>query len=149
MIVVKTGDNVDFEVPLDLAVASKTIANLLEDMSPGATTGEVPPPDDVVPLPNVRGCDMERIIEYWKTRVPERPIDDFAAPLSPDERWRLLCAADFLNLTPLLSELTTFIASEIKKCKTVEEMRAVMGVTNDFTPEEEAEIRKECGWALQ
>lgn len=146
MIAVKTGDNCDYHVPMELAMASKTIANLLEDMAPGATSGEVPPPDDVVPLPNVSGRDMELIVAYWKAR--DQPIDAFADALNTVEKWNLMRAADFLNVTPLLTDMTAYMAAQLKD-KTVEEMREIMGVTNDFTPDEEAEIRKECAWALR
>lgn len=150
MICVKTRDNKDFQIPLDLARASKTIADLLEDIAPGLSTAEVPVPDEVVPLPNVCGRDMELIIAYWNDSraAPDWTIYAFAGALSKAELWSLMHAADFLNLVPLLTALTTYVAAQLKD-KTIEEMREVLGVTNDFTPEEEAKVMKECAWALR
>lgn len=140
MVSVKTGDCADFQVPLELAMASKTIANLLEDMAPDM--------DEVVPLPNVMARDMEHIMAYWKERAPERSVGDFAATLSPDDLWSLMRAANYLNIAPLYNGLTSYAASLLKD-RTPQEMRDVLGVTNDFTPEEEAEVMKECAWAFR
>jgi S-phase kinase-associated protein 1 len=147
MISVKTGDNADFQIPMELAMASKTIANMLEDMAPGVLTGDELP-DEVVPLPNVTARDMELIVAYWTQRAPDRSVGDFAATLTNAEVWALLEATDYLNITPLFTGLTAYAAIMLKD-KTPEEMREVLGVTNDFTPEEEAQIKKECGWALR
>lgn len=147
MVSVKTGDNADFQVPLELAVASKTIANMLEDMAPGVLTGD-DLPDEVVPLPNVTSRDMELIVAYWTQRAPDRSVGDFAATLTLTEMWALMEAADYLNITGLFTGLTAYAATLLKD-KTPEQMRDVLCVTNDFTPDEEAQIKKECGWALQ
>lgn len=142
---VKTGDCRDFSVPLELAMASKTIANLLEDMAPGVATGGVPP-DDVVPLPLVTARDMEHIIAYWNE--PDRGVGDFAATLAIDDMWSLLGAANYLNIGPLFTGLTSYAAGLLTD-KTPQEMRDVLGMPMDFTPEEEAQVMKECAWAFQ
>ena len=38
------------------------------------------------------------------------------------------------------------VADDIKKCKTPQEIRRRYNIKNDFTPEEEEEIRKENDW---
>ena len=38
------------------------------------------------------------------------------------------------------------VAEYIKQCKTPEEIRQRFNIPNDFTPEEEEEVRKENAW---
>ncbi len=38
------------------------------------------------------------------------------------------------------------VAEYIKQCKTPEEIRLRFNIPNDFTPEEEEEVRKENAW---
>lgn len=59
------------------------------------------------------------------------------------EQLILLC--NFLSIDPLLQLLCAKIAS-ILRDKTTEEMREIMGVENDFTPEEEEKIKEENRW---
>lgn len=57
----------------------------------------------------------------------------------------LACAAHHMDIKPLVSLTCATIASLIKG-KTPEEIRNRFHVTNDFTPEEEAQIMEENGW---
>lgn len=60
----------------------------------------------------------------------------------------LILAANYLNV-PCLLALACQRAADLIRGKTVEEIRAEFNIANDFTPEEEAEIRKENAWAFQ
>lgn len=54
------------------------------------------------------------------------------------------------ELTPLLrvsSEVGCKTIANMIKGKTPEQIRELFGIENDFTPEEEAQIRKENEWA--
>ncbi|CAN0918324.1 SKP1-like protein 11 [Linum grandiflorum] len=59
-----------------------------------------------------------------------------------------LKAADYLNIKELL-DLTCRKAAHMISEKTPEEMRKIFNIKNDFTPEEEANIRIENRWAYQ
>lgn len=59
--------------------------------------------------------------------------------------FELILAAHSLELKPLL-DLTCAYVSSMLKGKTPEEIRAQYNITNDFTPEEEAQIREENKW---
>ncbi|PWA73568.1 hypothetical protein CTI12_AA252360 [Artemisia annua] len=61
---------------------------------------------------------------------------------------KLLNAAYYLKITELMDILCDMVAQKIKDM-TVEEVREYFGIENDFTPEEEAEIRKENAWAYE
>ncbi|CAN0925024.1 SKP1-like protein 11 [Linum grandiflorum] len=59
-----------------------------------------------------------------------------------------LKAADYQNIKELL-DLTCQKAAHTIFGKTTEEMRKIFNIKNDFTPEEEGNIRIENRWAYQ
>ncbi|VAI72486.1 unnamed protein product [Triticum turgidum subsp. durum] len=60
----------------------------------------------------------------------------------------LILAANYLNIKGLL-DLTCQTVADMIKDKTLEEIRKIFNIKNDFTPEEETEIRKENQWAFE
>ncbi|CAN0915401.1 SCF ubiquitin ligase complex protein SKP1a [Linum grandiflorum] len=60
----------------------------------------------------------------------------------------LILAADYLNIKELL-DLTCRKAALMISETTTEEMRKIFNIKNDFTPEEETNIRIENRWAYQ
>ena len=59
-----------------------------------------------------------------------------------------LQAANYLNIKDLL-ELTCQTVADMIKGKTPEEIRRTFGIKNDFTPEEEEEVKRENQWAFE
>ena len=57
-------------------------------------------------------------------------------------------AANYLNVMGLL-DLTCQTVADMIKGKTPEQIRAIFNIVNDFTPEEEEEIRRENAWAFE
>ncbi|KAK8601351.1 hypothetical protein V6N12_051188 [Hibiscus sabdariffa] len=57
-------------------------------------------------------------------------------------------AANYLNIKSLL-DLTCQIVADIIKGKMPEEIRKTFNNKNDFTPEEEEEVRRENQWAFE
>lgn len=55
-------------------------------------------------------------------------------------------AANFLDIKPML-DLTCKTVAKMITQKTPEEIRATFNIKNDFTPEEEEQVRKENQWA--
>merc|ERR1712166_1719449 len=60
--------------------------------------------------------------------------------------FNLILAANYLDSKPLLDLTCKTVADEIKQCKTPQEIRRRFNIKNDFTPEEEEEVRKENAW---
>lgn len=63
-----------------------------------------------------------------------------------DTLFNLTLAANYMDIRPLLDLCCAKIASMIKD-KTPEQIRINFDIVNDFTPEEEAQIREENKWA--
>merc|ERR1711920_154051 len=59
--------------------------------------------------------------------------------------FQLILAANFLNCQTLLDLTCKNVADQIRG-KTPEQIRNHFNIRNDFTPEEEEEVRKENAW---
>jgi len=103
------------------------------------------------------------VIEYCKYHVDNQKAGDDKPATSEDEikAWDLdfvkvdqatlfdlILAANYLNIKNLL-DLTCQTVADMIKGKTPEEIRKTFNIKNDFTPEEEEEVRRENQWAFE
>ncbi|XP_074310405.1 SKP1-like protein 1A [Silene latifolia] len=160
-ILLKSSDGEDFEVDEIVALESQTIKHMIEDECA----------DNAIPLPNVTAKILSKVIEYCKKHVnaaaaktaDATTTTTAAASVGDDElkKWDeefvkvdqstlfdLILAANYLNIKDLL-DLTCQTVADMIKGKTPEQIRETFNIKNDFTPEEEAEIRKENQWAFE
>ena len=87
--------------------------------------------------------DQEMLFEIILVRTPP------TSPLLPLQallRLTLLQAANYMDIKNLLDVGCKTVANMIKG-KSPEEIRKTFNITNDFTPEEEEQIRRENEWA--
>jgi S-phase kinase-associated protein 1 len=152
-----SAENKEFEVEKDVIIRSVLIKNMLEDVGDS---------EAAIPLPNVSGDILAKVIEYLKYHKDDPPeieeedeIDDNKPKPSDDiEPWdydfckveldtlyHLILAANYLDIKPLL-QLTCKTVANMIKGKKVEEIRKIFNIENDFTPEEEEQMRKENQW---
>merc|ERR1712194_909989 len=68
------------------------------------------------------------------------------AGVDDDTLFSLILAANYLDIKSLLDLTCKTVADYIKACKTPQEIRRRFNIKNDFTPEEEEEVRKENAW---
>jgi S-phase kinase-associated protein 1 len=177
VVVLISNEGQEFRIPYKAIRNSLTVRSFIEDSGT----------DDPIPLPNVSGPVLARVVEYLNFHVRVEP-EDFAkknsgvvnkeyekmtgvavyeaeAKATPPNQERddfdaeyvkvdksvifdLVLAANYLNIKTLLDMMCKSIADMIKG-KTTEEIRKTFNIKNDFTPEEEEEVRKENQWAFE
>jgi len=119
-----------------------------------------------IQLPNVKGTVLAKVIEYCEhfqtenmteisTPLKSSKIEDLVQPWYADYvkveqvlLFELVTAANFMDIKPLL-DLTCLAVSVFIKGKSPEELRRIFNLSNEFTPEEEAQVREENKWAEQ
>jgi len=151
--------NDGFEIPVELAVAERSmlIKNMLEDLG-----GEQL--DQKVPIPNVNEQVLKKVLDWCKHHKndPATTQDDDSdsrKKTTDIEEWdqkfmqvdqemlfEIILASNYLDIKPLLDVGCKTVANMIKG-KSPEEIRKTFNITNDFTPEEEEQIRRENEWA--
>ena len=159
----KCSDNNNIiEVNSHVVNYSKVISSYLDNINPE----EYNPKEDIFPLNNVNTSTFQKIVEYCQQKLDSENnqgnfensqsnfedyqktfLDKFFKGKTDDEElFNLILAANYLDIPCLLDLTCKKVADEIKKCSTPEEIRERFDIENDFTPEEEEEIRKENAW---
>ncbi|KAL4559889.1 hypothetical protein LXL04_032035 [Taraxacum kok-saghyz] len=150
IIVLRSSDGETFEVDEAVAVESQTIKHMIED---GCA-------DTIIPLPNVTGKILSKVIEYCKKHVEtpktdnntdEEDLKSFDADFVKVDQgtlFDLILAANYLNITSLL-DLTCQTVADMMKGKSHDDIRKIFHIKNDYSPEEEAEVRRENAWAFE
>lgn len=132
---------------LPVARASATAASLAQVEDTGS--------DTPVPLPMVDSKILIKVIEYCKYHhtseaalVPEEEKSNWDkdfVKVDDETLFNLILAANYLDIKSLLDLTCKTVADEIKG-KTPEEIRVRFNIKNDFTPEEEEEVKRENAW---
>uniref|UniRef100_A0A7S0ZFH6 E3 ubiquitin ligase complex SCF subunit n=1 Tax=Timspurckia oligopyrenoides TaxID=708627 RepID=A0A7S0ZFH6_9RHOD len=141
-----SSDQETFEVERGVATISNLVSHVLEDV------GE---DEKLIPIPNVEARILAKVIEYcrYHHQLQTNPQAD-----EDVEKWdkefvrvdkptlfSLILAANYLDIQALL-DLTCKTIADMIKGKSAEQIRSEFGIENDFTPEEEEEIKRENAW---
>lgn len=145
-----------FPVPTHVAQMSELVKSMIEEEEDDADASEIP-------LPNVKATVLKKVIEFC-THYRSEPMDEIEKPLKSStmsqvvQAWyadyvnvdqallfELILAANYMDIKPLLDLTCATVASMIKG-KTPEEIRHTFNITNDFSAEEEAQVREENKW---
>jgi len=148
----RSKDGEVFDLPKKSAMMSKLIKTAVENDKSKET--------DIIDLVHLESDIVRKIIEYmnYHSKVPPRSIEKpLASPnlkdlvdewdakfadVDQDMMFRILLAANYMHIQPLLLLMCAKVASLIKG-RTPEEIRKTFGIKDDATPEEEEEVRKQ------
>jgi len=157
-ITLRSSDGVEMPVEKEVAERSMLIKNLLEDMGDGSTT------EEAIPIANVNEAVLKKVIEWCTHHRSDPPAttdddSDSRKKTTDIEEWdqkfmqvdqemlfEIILAANYLDIKALLDVGCKTVANMIKG-KSPEEIRKTFNIQNDFTPEEEDQIRRENEWA--
>ena len=120
--------------------------------------------EEAIPIPNVNAAVLKKIIEWCDEHKhdPDPPgEDDYSSSRNReieicdwDQRFmqvdqemlfEIILAANYLDIKALLDVGCKTVANMIKGMAP-EEIRKTFNIQNDFTPEEEEQIRRENEW---
>jgi S-phase kinase-associated protein 1 len=154
-----SNDSANIEVDRVVAERSMLIKNMLEDVGDESITQSNP-----IPIPNVNEAVLRKVIEWCEHHRNDPPQaqddeSDARKKTTDIEEWdqkfmqvdqemlfEIILASNYLDIKPLLDVGCKTVANMIKG-KSPEEIRKTFNITNDFTPEEEEQIRRENEWA--
>ncbi|MCJ1361494.1 hypothetical protein MMC16_000594 [Acarospora aff. strigata] len=157
MIVLQSSDNEEIPVEREVAERSILIKNMMEDVGDAATA-------EAIPIPNVNATVLKKVIEWCQHHRADPPAStdddsDSRKKTTDIEEWdqkfmqvdqemlfEIILAANYLDIKALLDVGCKTVANMIKG-KSPEEIRKTFNIQNDFTPEEEDQIRRENEWA--
>jgi len=154
----ETSDTKIIDISVDHAMQSKTLKNMIEDL------GEIQGP---IPVPNVSYDTMSLVIKYLdrhqthpeaydkvsskeeRIKLLEEKIStwdyDYCTKIDTKTLFDIILAANYLNIQPLLDLTCHGIASLIKN-QSIEDIRKLFKIENDFTKEDMEKIQKENAW---
>ena len=150
-----SSDGEKYRISSKAVLRSQLVKGIIEDY----------PDDPEVPLTNVKGSILKKVIEYLdhyagtEPKEIERPLsnqnyqecvdawDYNFIDMDLDLVFELILAANYMDIKPLLELASSKVASIIKG-KSPAEIRKIFNIQNDFTPEEEAQIREENQWCI-
>jgi len=153
----QSNDDEVIAVDRDIAERSVLIKNMLSDLGDEGIT-------EAIPIPNVNGPVLKKVIEWCTHHRSDPPASaeedsDSRKKTTDIDEWdqkfmqvdqemlfEIILAANYLDIKALLDVGCKTVANMIKG-KSPEEIRKTFNIQNDFTPEEEDQIRRENEWA--
>merc|ERR1712076_343595 len=96
---------------------------------------------DPIPLDNVNGTILNKVIEWCRHHKDTQPLDD---GLEDGNEKR---SDDIPQWDSQLLDLCCKAVANMIKGKSANEIRKTFNIKNDFTQEEEAQVKTENNWA--
>ncbi|KAL2156263.1 hypothetical protein VTH82DRAFT_1008 [Thermothelomyces myriococcoides] len=157
-VILASNEGSHIEVDRVVAERSMLIKNLIEDLGDEAIA------NSPIPIPNVNDPVLRKVVEWCEhhrndaiqsaddendNRKKTTDIDEWDQKFMQVDQemlFEIILAANYLDIKALLDVGCKTVANMIKG-KSPEEIRKTFNITNDFTPEEEEQIRRENEWA--
>lgn len=117
-----------------------TLADMLSDIGMEASD------DTAIPIPGLTAGEIQSVNAFYTRPQNVTPREYFACK-STDDILSILTAADYLQCNDVLDSGAAEVASRLHRM-TRGEMYAALKIENDFTQEEEMEVKAECSWAF-
>jgi S-phase kinase-associated protein 1 len=145
------------EVKASVIKKSELCVTMLDDADDDEDTAQE------IPLPNVKDETLKKVIEFLEYHSEnefkeiEKPLksadmkevvsewDAEFVSVENEKLFELILAANYMDVKDLL-DLTCAKVASMCKGKTPEEIRVTFNIVNDFTPEEEKQVREENKW---
>ena len=149
IITLVSSDNENFHVEKSLAMEIGAVRNVLEDFED----------EKIIPLSNVNKETMKKVIDFiehhhqytflTRNEYEKKGVltswDMSFFDMEQQKLFELIIAANLLDVQELFDLGCKYIA-ELIKGKSVDELRKTFGIVNDFTKEEEEDIREKNKW---
>lgn len=155
-VTLSSSEGQELKVDMDVASMSVLIKNMIEDCDEQT--------DVALPLPNVKMAILQKVVEWCKYHAAaqseeiQKPLksanlqecgvsewDCGFVDVEQEMLFEIILAANYLDIKALLDLTCAKVASMIKG-KTPEEIRKQFNIMNDFSPEEEQQVREENKW---
>ncbi|KAK8967196.1 SKP1-like protein 1A [Platanthera guangdongensis] len=158
MLKLKSSDEVEFTVEAAALMQSQMLRNMIEE---GCVDSGV-----AIPIPKVSASVLTNVLSYCTNHAnPPRPLpstskspDDLLKELDRDlvnsintditAMLELVLAANYLDIKGLMDLSCQAVADAIQDMSP-EEVREIFNIENDFTPEEERQVRRDNAWAFK
>lgn len=148
---VASNDGEIFTLPKSWYQQSSTLGDMMTDMGSEAL-------GDPIKL-DAAGATVRKMLQYLEFVAGLPIVEPSVDPMTRDDGWSknylggiemplvyaLISLADYLAIEPLLRLLGKHIADSITH-KTPEQIREILGLPDDLTPEEKEKIREENKW---
>ncbi|KAM7466363.1 hypothetical protein LguiB_013925 [Lonicera macranthoides] len=134
LVTLKSSDNEEFVVEESVAIKSETIKNIIEDCGL-----------ELISLHNIDGKTLAKVIQYCERHANDESgdlnkFDDEFLDVEQSVLFDLIQAANYLSIKDLLDKVRTKITNNMKY-KSVDQVRKIFRIENNFSPKEEKEIR--------
>lgn len=157
-----TKESEKIKIPVKIGIQSKLINTIINQ-------DDDDDDDDIennleIPVANLTAPILKKVIEFLQYHFDNGPMDEIEKPLKSIDLkeivsiwdaeyidleneilFELILAANYLDIKSLLDLSCAKVATMIKG-KTPEEIRQTFNIVNDFSPEEEEQIREENKW---
>lgn len=156
-LVLLSEDNVELQVSSDFVQFSTTIENLVNDISQsnseaipvGVSSEILKHIQALMPFYEKKTKDKPKEEKSVEEKVEEKESEErmkYLGTLTQENLFSLIIACNYLDIKCILTTCCRFVANMIHG-KNPEEIRKLFNIKNDFTPEEEEQIKKENEWA--
>ncbi|RMD42578.1 hypothetical protein DV735_g2564, partial [Chaetothyriales sp. CBS 134920] len=138
-LILQSSDGEDITVERDIAEYSNVIKNMLAYLGKDAVT-------EPIPILRVNANVLKKVVELCRQHKSNAEWEQGLMQVDQEMLSEIILAANYLDIKVVQDAAYKTVANMIHR-KSAEEMRRILNIPNDFTPEEEEQMRRENEWA--